>query len=77
MVMKAWIRALLADTETDRRPRALGILTQVPLLGQRGEQVAKGAQKIKEPSVRMSLQSKIRNERRELQKSNVGRERTR
>lgn len=39
MVMKAWIRALLADTERDRRPRALGTLTEVPLLGQRGEKV--------------------------------------
>lgn len=64
MVMKAWTRALLADTERDRRPSALGILTWIPLRGQRGEQVAKGGtKKIKELSVRVHLHSKIRKEK--------------
>lgn len=55
--MKAWTRALLADTERDRRPSALGILTWIPLRGERGEQVAKGGTKKNQGAVSKSASS--------------------
>lgn len=77
MVMKAWTRALLADTERDRRPSALGILTWIPLLGQRGEQVAKGGTKKKSRSCQQEciFAAKPGRRKREVQKPNVARER--
>lgn len=69
-------KALLAEKESgwQRSASAPRILTQIPLRGNGETKWQREAQKIKELSVRVHLQSKLGMRKRELQKPGVGRE---